>query len=380
MNKKYGVIAGSALIVVMLFAWTKRSEPPALPVENAVESLTLTPAGFGRLDGFETDDVLQALPALKKSCAVLGKKEKAWRGFCEKMNAAAFETADDLRAFIKREMRVFAVNEGQTGLFTGYYEPEIAGSPVKTDEYAVPVYALPDDIVKINLAAFNPKFKGEVLFGKQSGREIKPYMTRREIETNGVPAETIAWVKETADLFILQIQGSGILIYPDGKRIGIGYAGDNGRVFTGIGGVMAKRGLLKKGVSTMAEIRQWLIDNPEQARELMHENDRYIFFKRLDSVGAVGSLGVKLTVGRSLAVDPAFVPLGSFLWLETTAPDGSALNRLVTAQDTGSAIKGAIRGDFFWGTGERALKQAGRMKSKGTYYLLLPERYDLNGR
>lgn len=380
MNKKYGVIAGSALIVGMLFVLAKRPEPPVVPVENAVESLTLTPAGFDRLNGFETDDVLQALPALKKSCAVLEKKEKAWRGFCEKMNATVFETADDLRAFIKREMRVFAVNDGQTGLFTGYYEPEIAGSPVKTDEYAVPVYALPDDIVKINLAAFNPKFKGEVLFGKQTGREIKPYLTRRDIETNGVPAEIIAWVKEPADLFILQIQGSGILIFPDGERIGIGYAGDNGRVFTGIGGVMAKRGLLKKGVSTMAEIRQWLIDNPKQARELMHENDRYIFFKRLDSVGAVGSLGVKLTAGRSLAVDPAFVPLGSFLWLETAAPDGSALNRLVTAQDTGSAIKGAIRGDFFWGTGEQALKQAGRMKSKGTYYLLLPERYDLNGR
>lgn len=380
MNKKYGVIAGSALIVGMLFVLAKRPEPPVVPVENAVESLTLTPAGFDRLNGFETDDVLQALPALKKSCGVLAKKERAWRCFCEKMNAAAFETAGDLRAFIKREMRVFAVNDGQTGLFTGYYEPEIAGSPVKTDEYAVPVYALPDDIVKINLAAFNPKFKGEVLFGKQTGREIKPYLTRRDIETNGVPAEIIAWVKEPADLFILQIQGSGILIFPDGERIGIGYAGDNGRVFTGIGGVMAKRGLLKKGVSTMAEIRQWLIDNPKQARELMHENDRYIFFKRLDSVGAVGSLGVKLTAGRSLAVDPAFVPLGSFLWLETAAPDGSALNRLVTAQDTGSAIKGAIRGDFFWGTGEQALKQAGRMKSKGTYYLLLPERYDLNGR
>ena len=380
MNKKYGVIAGSALIVGMLFVLAKRPEPPVVPVENAVESLTLTPAGFDRLSGFETDDVLQALPALKKSCGVLAKKEQAWRGFCEKMNAAAFETAGDLRAFIKREMRVFAVNDGQTGLFTGYYEPEIAGSPVKTDEYAVPVYALPDDIVKINLAAFNQKFKGEVLFGKQTGREIKPYLTRRDIETNGVPAEIIAWVKEPADLFILQIQGSGILIFPDGERIGIGYAGDNGRVFTGIGGVMAKRGLLKKGVSTMAEIRRWLIDNPKQARELMHENDRYIFFKRLDSVGAVGSLGVKLTAGRNLAVDPAFVPLGSFLWLETTAPDGSALNRLVTAQDTGSAIKGAIRGDFFWGTGEQALKQAGRMKSKGTYYLLLPERYDLNGR
>ena len=110
---------------------------------------------------------------------------------------------------------------------------------------------------------------------------------------------------------------------------------------------MAKRGLLKKGVSTMAEIKQWLIDNPTKAQSLMHENNRYIFFKKMKNTGAVGAAGVRLTAGRSLAVDPAFVPLGSFLWLETTSPDGAPLNRLMTAQDTGSAIKGAVRGDFF---------------------------------
>lgn len=272
-------------------------------------------------------------------------------------------------------MRVFTVNNGETGLFTGYYEPEIEGSLVKTKEYNVPVYALPQDIVRIDLGKFNPKFKGEILFGKQNGEEIEPYLTRREIETGKIkfPAQVIAWVKEPAELFILQIQGSGILKLPDGKKIGIGYAGNNGHAFTGIGSVMAQRGLLKDGVYTMAEIKKWLIANPRQAQSLMHENPRYIFFKKTDRPGAVGSLGVPLTAGRSLAVDPAYVPLGSFLWLQTTAPDGSALNRLVTAQDTGSAIKGAVRGDFFWGTGEKALKEAGRMKSKGIYFLLLPK-------
>lgn len=140
---------------------------------------------------------------------------------------------------------------------------------------------MPQDIVRIDLGKFNPKFKGEILFGKQDGKEIKPYLTRREIETGKVnfPAKIIAWVKEPAELFILQIQGSGILKLPDGKKIGIGYAGNNGHAFTGIGSVMAQRGLLKDGVYTMAEIKNWLIANPQQAQSLMHENPRYIFLK-----------------------------------------------------------------------------------------------------
>ena len=200
-------------------------------------------------------------------------------------------------------------------------------------------------------------------------------MTRRELETGKtkIPADIIAWVKEPVDLFILQIQGSGILRLPDGSKIGIGYDGNNGHSFTGIGTVMAKKGLLKKGAYTMSEIRDWLIAHPERAREMMHENKRYIFFKKLDKPGAVGASGVPLTAGRSLAVDPAYIPSGSFLWLQADH-HGMSLNRLMTAQDTGSAIKGVVRGDLFWGTGENALKEAGRMRSQGTYYLLLPKR------
>lgn len=378
------VISGLGLAVVLLsavFLSLKKTPPPVLPeqtddlIQEQPDNLRLTETTFDKLDGFETDQIKQALPALKRSCAVLEKRYTRWREFCKKLNRENFTADGELRSFIKKEMRVFAVNNSETGLFTGYYEPEIEGSLVKTKEYTVPVYALPQDIVRIDLGKFNPKFKGEILFGKQDGKEIKPYLTRREIETGKVnfPAKIIAWVKEPAELFILQIQGSGILKLPDGKKIGIGYAGNNGHAFTGIGSVMAQRGLLKDGVYTMAEIKNWLIANPRQAQSLMHENPRYIFFKKTDRPGAVGSLGVPLTAGRSLAVDPAYVPLGSFLWLQTTAPDGSALNRLVTAQDTGSAIKGAVRGDFFWGTGDKALKEAGRMKSRGVYFLLLPK-------
>lgn len=375
-------ILGLSCIVLTAVFFNLRKTPKPEPsekesslIQEQPDNLRLSETEFGQLIGFETDQIRQALPALEKSCSVLEKRYARWRDFCKKLNRKKFETDDELRSFIKKEMRVFSVNDKETGLFTGYYEPEIEGSLVKTEEYNVPVYALPQDIIKVDLGKFNPKFKGEVLFGKQEGKEIKPYLTRREIETGKVkfPAEIIAWVKEPAELFILQIQGSGILKLPDGKKVSIGYDGNNGHAFTGIGSVMAKKGLLKKGVSTMAEIKNWLIANPQQAQILMHENPRYIFFKKMNRLGAVGSLGVPLTAGRSLAVDPAYIPLGSFLWLQTTSPDGSALNRLVTAQDTGSAIKGAVRGDFFWGTGDKALDQAGRMKSKGVYFLLMPK-------
>lgn len=375
-----GLVLGG-FILAAVFLSLKKIPQPVLPeqtddlIQEQPDKLRLTETTFDDLDGFETDQIKQALPALKKSCSVLEKRYARWQKFCKKLNHEKFSTDGELRSFIKEEMRVFSINNNETGLFTGYYEPEIEGSLVKTKEYAVPVYALPQDIVRIDLGKFNPKFKGEILFGKQDGKEIKPYLTRREIETGEIkfPAQVIAWVKEPAELFILQIQGSGILKLPDGKKVGIGYAGNNGHAFTGIGSIMAQQGLLKGGVYTMADIKNWLIANPRQAQSLMHENPRYIFFKKTDRPGAVGSLGVSLTAGRSLAVDPAYVPLGSFLWLQTTAPDGSALNRLVSAQDTGSAIKGAVRGDFFWGTGDNALKEAGRMKSRGIYFLLLPK-------
>ncbi len=378
------IILRSGLICIVLaavFFGLKKTPPPELPdkteslIQEQPDRLHLAKVDFDRLQGFETDQIRQALPALKKSCSALEKKDKYWQNFCKKLKQTSFLTDDELRSFIKKEMQAFSVNNGETGLFTGYYEPEIEGSLKKTEKYNVPVYGLPKDIIKIDLGKFNARYKGEVLFARQDGKEMKPYLTRREIESGKIkfPAEIIAWVKEPAELFILQIQGSGVLKLPDGEKIGIGYAGNNGHAFTGIGSIMAQRGLLKDGVYTMAEIKDWLIANPQQAQNLMHENPRYIFFKKTDRPGAVGSLGVPLTAGRSLAVDPAYVPLGSFLWLQTTAPDGSDLNRLVTAQDTGSAIKGAVRGDFFWGTGDKALKEAGRMKSRGVYFLLLPK-------
>ena len=325
----------------------------------------LTPVGFEALNGFEDDEVIRALPALKKSCAVL-KKRAEWKKFCKKLNNKNFENSAELRAFIKSEMRPFAV--GQTGLFTGYFKPEMEGALEKTEKYTVPVLGVPADMIKVDLGRFYPELKGKTIFGRVKNGEIVPYFTRREIESGKANAAAVAWVKHKADLFTAQVQGSTVLVLPDGRRISLHFAGHNGHSFYGIG-----RDLAKKGIHSMQAIRKWLIENPQHGEKLMHKNKRYIFFKTGDDTDAVGSMGVALTPRRSLAVDTDFIPLGSFLWLDTVAPDGAPLRRLMTAQDTGAAIKGIVRGDFFWGTGEKALKEAGRMKSKGTYFVLLPK-------
>lgn len=373
-------IAGLALSAAGLFFSEKPYRQPheILPSEDKVPPVRrffLTPASFKDLKGWDKDDMLQALPALRNSCKVLKQKEQ-WVDFCSDLSKARFKTASDLRKFLESHVRPFSVNGGQTGLFTGYYEPVMAGSLKKTKKFSTPLWGIPEDIVRIDLGKFDPKLKGDVLFGRKDGKEIKPYLTRKEIETgtSPFPAKAVAWVEHPVDAFILQIQGSGRLRLPSGREISIGYAGNNGHKFVGIGAVMAREGLLKKGVYTMSEIKTWLKANPSEAERLMHENPRFIFFKRLKDQGIIGSLGVPLTPKRSLAVDPSYISLGSILWLEAKGPGNEGeLNRLMSAQDTGSAIKGAVRGDFFWGSGERALQEAGRMRSQGIYYMLVPK-------
>ena len=307
--------------------------------EKEIVDKELALVGFERLTGFSKDNVLEALPALKKSCTVL-KKKRRWKKFCFALKNKKFETSADLADFIKEKLKPYSF--GQKGLFTGYYKPELDGALSKTEKFKVPVYGMPS--------------------------ESKKNLTRKEIDEGASDAEPIAWIEHKADLFIVQVQGSAVLNLPDGKKISLNYAGNNGHPFFGIGKVMAK-----KGIHDTRKIRRWLIDHPEKADAVMHLNKRYIYFKTDRETDAIGTLGVALTAQRSMAVDPAFVPLGAPVWLETVDPDGRPLRRLVVAQDTGSAIKGRVRGDFYWGSGHKALEKAGRMKSKGTYFILLPD-------
>lgn len=295
---------------------------------------------FDKLPGFENDDFLDAVPAMKNSCMYL-IKQKRWKSFCENLNRQEFLSSYQVKAFIEENMIPYT--PGMTGKFTGYYQPMVKGSWVPSFEFTVPVYQKPADLVR----------------GKK-------YDTRAQINKRDdlIP---ILWIEHQADLFLLQVQGSGVVEMDDGELIGLHFDVSNERPFYAIG-----KDLAKKGIFNMADIRDWLIDNPVEGERLMNKNERYIFFKHDTSTDAIGSMKYPLSSGRSMAVDPAYIPMGSFLWLDTRYPNKEPLQRLVFAQDTGKAIKGKVRGDFFFGLGDEALHLAGRMNSQGTYYLLYP--------
>jgi len=342
---------------------------------------------FRDLPGWSDDTVLQALPALRASCGVLDSKSADapvgpdamagtagdWRAACRAL-AAAGKSEGALRLAIETWLVPFAVAgpDGSDGLFTGYYEPELRGSRKRTAAYMVPLYRQPPDLVTVEL-------EGETRVGRMVDGRLQPYHSRTAID-GGVLAGRgleLLWLADPIDAFFLQAQGSGRVRLAEGGSLRVGYAASNGHPPTIIGRILVERGELTKEAATMQTVRQWLRDHPAEATALMQMNARYIFFRETTGDGPVGSLGVTLTPGRSLAVDPSLLPLGAPLWLDTTYPAGTPeaglpLRRLVVAQDTGSAIKGAIRGDIYWGSGEAALRYAGPMKQPGRYYLLLP--------
>ncbi|MED5356794.1 MAG: MltA domain-containing protein, partial [Pseudomonadota bacterium] len=221
------------------------------------------------------------------------------------------------------------------------------------------------------------RLRGRSVIGRVEGGRMLPYYRRADIQQGSIGhrAKVLAWVDDRIDAFLLHVQGSGRILLPDGDILRIGYAGNNGHGYVSIGRVLIKKGELSAGQAGWTQIRRWIEMNPQKTDALLAENPRYIFFREILGDGPIGAQGVALTPRRSLAVDRRYIPLGAPLWLDTVWPGGGnrPLRRLMVAQDTGSAIKGPIRGDFFWGYGQDALAEAGRMKSRGNYYLLLPK-------
>jgi membrane-bound lytic murein transglycosylase A len=270
----------------------------------------------------------------------------SWRAAC-----AALASADgDPRGYFERYFQPFAVSSGAgaDGLFTGYYEPELAVAARRGGRYQTPVRALPPGGTGLSRAQI------------ESGR-----LRARGIE--------LAWAADPVDKFFLQIQGSGMLRFPDGAIQRVGYAGQNGHRYVAIGAVLANDGAIAREEISMQSIRAWLAANPRRARAVMNSNPSYVFFRRVDD-GPVGAERTVLTPGRSLAVDTGMIPLGLPVWLDADDPltPTARLRRLMVAQDTGGAIRGAVRGDVFWGAGPEAAERAGRMRSTGRYWVLLP--------
>ena len=329
------------------------------------------PASFAELPGWQDADPRLALEAFILGCKTRGGARAASAPL--PVNAAALDeaVAEACRLAAKTNAldpaaarRYFETNftpyrvlgpNGPEGLFTGYYEPRLDASRTKRASYAVPIYGLP------------PQAK--------SGAVLP---ARAEIESGaaGKRWPVLFWAKDPIDVFTLHIQGSGRLALPDGRFVRVSYAGNNGRDYVAIGRLMKERGLLPADGVTMPAIQAWLRANPEAGRALMQKNPRFIFFREVpDAEGTKGQLGVKLTALASLAVDPAFIPLGLPLWLDTNSPAEKAkpMRLLVVAQDTGGAIKGPIRGDVFFGNDHQAALDAGRMAERGRYFLLLPK-------
>jgi membrane-bound lytic murein transglycosylase A len=344
------------------------------------------PAAFSDLPGWNSDDPGGTLETFRASCARL-RTQPAWQSVCA---AAVSATPGGAREFFERHLAPWRVSaaDGQTsGLVTGYYEPLLRGSRTRQGRYQVPLHAPPDDLLIIDLAAVNPDLKNMRLRGRLEGRRVVPYYSRAEIERGaGVRSKELVWVDDAVEAFFLQIQGSGRVQLDSGETVRIGYADQNGHPYVPIGRVLIERGALQPNEASMQGIQAWARSHPQELPELLNNNPSYVFFRELPpparpDLGPPGAIGVPLTPMRSVAVDPRFIPLGAPLFLATTWPlSDEPLERMVFAQDTGGAIRGAVRADFFWGFGPEAGERAGRMRQQGRMWLLWPKGAEPPGR
>ena len=345
-------------------------EPPAVP--------TFTASGWQSLPGWQQTELSSSLQALIQGCAAL-EGQPAWQGICAE--AALLDGADEsaLRYFFETRFSPYQLRNpdgSEEGLITGYYEPRLYGSRTPDERFRFPLYGIPDDLLVVDLAGLYPQLKGVRVRGRVEGRRVVPYYDRAGISGEHAPeGKELFWVDDEVDLFFLQIQGSGRIELPDGSIVKVGYADHNGHPYASIGRRLVEMGELRLDQASLQGIKAWARANPERLADLLYSNPSYVFFRELpDSLAAVGALGVPLTAQYSMAVDPSVIPLGLPVFLATTWPNSDrGLNRLMLAQDTGGAIKGTIRGDFFWGFGDEAGAFAGSMKQQGRMWVLFPK-------
>lgn len=365
----------AALAAALLLAACTAQKPPAVS-----PSLHLSRIGFDQLPGWANADAQASLASFQRGCAVLMQKPDAtpmggagyagtvgdWRGVCA-------QASGDAKDFFVRNFIPFAVTGD--AFFTGYYEPMIWGSRDRRGAFQTPVYGLPADLVRADLGLFDPKLRGEHVSGRVSGNALVPYADREEIEHAGVKtAPVLFYTDDPVAFFFLQIQGSGRVAFKDGHAERIAFAGENGQPYTAIGRILIADGSLKREDVSLQSIRAWLAAHPERADTVMQADKSYVFFQE-ESIGdgwlgATGSLGASLTPLASLAVDPRLHALGVPVFVAADGPD--PVRALMVAEDTGGAIRGAGRGDIFFGFGTQAENRAGAMKAPGRLFVLVP--------
>ncbi|HEY5673858.1 MAG TPA: murein transglycosylase A [Malonomonas sp.] len=379
-----------ASLLLLLAACVSKTPPPVLekpiekPLEQPIEKPVvkfepLLPVDWTQIDGWQEEDPSAALEVFRNSCKALTKRER-WLQVCaaallvEKTDAAARMYFESF--FQPHQVR----NEdgSSEGMITGYYGPELTGSRTPSERYRYPLYTQPDDLLIIDLDEIYPELDNYRLRGRVVGNRVVPYFQREEIDNgkNPLAGHELFWVEDPVELFFLHIQGSGRIRLPDGERVMVNYANQNGHRYRSIGKLLLERNAMTRDQMSMQNIRKWVEQNPAAGKQLLAENPSYVFFRELsaDYLSPPGALGIPLTERRSLAVDPRTIPLGAPVFLATSFPgSGEPLKQLMVAQDTGGAIKGQVRADFFWGMGDAAGAIAGRMKQSGRMWVLLPK-------
>jgi len=365
--------------------------PPKAPVTKAAEYSTLKTVTWAELDGFNQDDLTKAWPAWLQSCSALVNRPQ-WKRVCDEAYKLKEPNNTSITAYYNEYFLPYQANNvdgTNTGMVTGYYEPLLKGSRKKSALYPNPLYTTPSDLVTVELDSIYPELKFKRIRGrvvdnkidsKTNNKKLIPYYTRAEIEVPVSPIKNneFIYIDDIIDVFFLQIQGSGLVQLDDGTEVHVGYADQNGHTYNSIGRLLIERGELTLPNASMQGIKNWARNNLDKLRELLDSNPSYVFFRELPAglPGPLGALGVPILAERVVAVDPKFIPLGAPLFLATTEPNSERpLKQLMMAQDTGGAIKGGVRADFFWGAGAEAGAKAGAMKQIGKVWVLLPKDY-----
>jgi membrane-bound lytic murein transglycosylase A len=344
---------------------------------------------WSELDGWADDSTHEAWGAFLLTCKARAARPE-WSAVCA---AAKTEAASDpaaARRFFEAQFTPYRLQKSpqeqgprEVGLITAYYEPLLFGSRVPAPTFLHPLYTVPDDLLTIDLTSVYPELKGKRLRGRLQGNKVIPYYSRAELDNSPLlNGKELVWVTNALDAFNLQIQGSGRVQLTDGVTIRLAYADQNGHPYRSIGRYLVDNGELTVAEATAPGIRGWLEAHPERTREVLDSNPSMVFFREEPiadpSEGPKGALAVPLTPGRSIAVDPAWIPLGAPVFLSTTYPATDVpLRRLTMAQDTGGAIRGIVRADLFWGFGAGAGESAGRMRQDGRMWLLWPKNQPL---
>ena len=383
-NHLYSIAITTLTLATLVFWWF------------STQKITLKQSSFAQLPSWETTPVKQSLAAFRLSCAAFLKQDpekwvgsphipiqvKDWQPACRAAMGSDLTSNAAVKAFFKTWFTPVEFYKGKPihGLFTGYFMPLLRGSMSKTPKYNVPIYGIPSNLITVNLGLFKPDLNNRRIVGRLVENKLVPFYTREEINNGAIHnvAPVLVWIDNPMDRVFLEIEGSGVVDLTNGKRIYVGYAGENGAPYLSIASVLIKQGILTRDTASSQNIKQYLNDHPNEIDHVLNQNKSFIFFNHLKTNAALGAQGVGLTPGYSLAVDPAWIPYGTPTWLSTTIPieNGSSttpFNRLMIAQDTGGAIRGTVRGDVFWGAGKKASFLANHMQNEGRYWLLLPQ-------